>query len=150
MAFQPNHRGRHLSHDAAHSSILVNGDYLYLNTVPEWIILTSVFATGCTQPGRAREKTGAWWLGITNISRQTFFIRCGHRHRWEKSMAIADLFAAGNGLLYSFNPFEGGRDLRDSKPAPSRKCLSTPKDLAVRFRSIGTKNERASIQQQPS
>ncbi len=33
-------------------------------------------------------------------------------------------FAAGNGLLYSFNPFEGGRDLRDSKPAPEAGNVS--------------------------
>ena len=108
------------SHDAAHSSILIHGDHLYLNTgtgvdnthrhirtpdAPSLVVLD--------------KRTGRLWPASTNTSRRTSSTAPGRHPRWPDSKgAPLVFFAAGNGIVYAFEPLERGIGVADGKVRP--------------------------------
>jgi outer membrane protein assembly factor BamB len=129
------------SHDASHSSILIHGNHLYLNTgtgvdnthrriqrpnAPSLVVLDK-------QTGRflARDQEG---IG-PNIFHSTWAppsLASIQGHEWI-------LFAAGNGILYAFNPLDSSPAPDAPTPVPLRKAWSydfdpqAPKSEVHRF-----------------
>jgi len=105
------------SHDAAHSSILVNGDYLYLNT-----------GTGVDNTHKRIRTPNAPSLVVLEkktgrlVARDNEGIAPNIFHSTWASPSLGDVnghsrifFAAGNGVLYAFNSLER---LRGEVPNP--------------------------------
>lgn len=99
------------SHDAAHSSILVNGDYLYLNT-----------GTGVDNTHKRIRTPDAPSLVVLDkktgrlVARDNEGIAPNIFHSTWASPSLAEVngrslifFAAGNGILYAFNSLERSR-----------------------------------------
>jgi outer membrane protein assembly factor BamB len=97
------------SHDAAHSSILIRGDYLYLNT-----------GTGVDNTHSRIRTPDAPSLVVLDKRTGRLVARDGEHiapnifHNTWSSPSLANLesgplilFGGGNGILYAFNPIEG-------------------------------------------
>jgi outer membrane protein assembly factor BamB len=112
------------SHDAAHSSILISGDYLYLNT-----------GTGVDNTHRRIRTPDAPSLIVLDkhtgrlVARDYEHIAPNIFHSTWSSPSLAEVngsptlfFAAGNGVLYAFKTVEGGKlgsenALQSAKPS---------------------------------
>jgi hypothetical protein len=125
-------------HDSPHSSILIHGDHLYLNTstgvdnthrrnrapeAPALIVLDK-------QTGRylARENEG--------IARATFHCNWSAPAATTIAGATRILFVGGNGVLYGFKPFTG--PAADGPPAALAKAFSFDFDPAAPKENIHT------------
>ena len=111
------------SHDAAHSSILIHGDYLYLNS-----------GTGVDNTHRHIRSPDAPSLVVLDtrtgrlVARDNEHIAPNIFHSTWSSPSLATIngqprlfFAAGNGIVYAFEPLEPGSRLSPDNGAPANK-----------------------------
>jgi len=131
------------SHDAAHSSILIHGDYLYVNT-----------STGVDNTHKKIRTPDAPSLVVLDkrtgryVAREREGIAPNIFHNTWSSPSLGQVngrplvfFAAGNGVLYAFDIFTGTAATNSSEPATMHKVWqfdfdpAAPKENVHRYNS---------------
>ncbi len=140
------------SHDAAHSSILIHGDHLYLNTGTGVDNTHKKIRTPDAPSLVVLDKRTGRWLASDGLGIAPRIFHC----TWSSpSLGVVDgrervLFAGGDGVLYAFDPLPQDF-IRADGAAPARLPLAwrfdfdpaAPKDEVHRFngnRSVSPSN----------
>lgn len=105
------------SHDAAHSSVLIHGDYLYINS-GTGVDNTHKLIRRPEAPSLVvvDKRTGRWVArDDVKIGAKTFHCTWSSPSVGRVDGKPRVFFAGGDGVLYAFDPYDPGRD----KPAPA-------------------------------
>ncbi|HRI14536.1 MAG TPA: PQQ-binding-like beta-propeller repeat protein [Verrucomicrobiota bacterium] len=114
------------SHDAAHSSILIHGDHLYLNTGTGVDNTHKKIRTPDAPSLVVLDKNTGQWLATDGLGIAPKIFHC----TWSSpSLATVDgrelvFFAGGDGVLYAFEPLPAGFRRANSASSPEKLRLA--------------------------
>jgi outer membrane protein assembly factor BamB len=126
------------SHDAAHSSILIHGDHLYLNS-----------GTGVDNTHKRIRTPDAPSLVVLDkhtgrlLARDDEHIAPDIFHCTWSSPSLGEVngqplvfFAAGNGVIYAFEPFSGRSQREEAQPSGLRTDQSLPTSAPTKLKKV--------------